>query len=133
MYGDIGKVDVLKKASASGSKKNSAVGSDGTADNYSGSDSKCGDDDGADGCDAKEEIEKKIMFESGTALGCETTRMVTFTCEWDSSGGFTVGAGAGSAATTTSTDGADTAPFGAGDAAAADTELAKYLKCSVKG
>ena len=91
MHGDIGKVDVLKKTPGSATaKKNSATGSDGTADNYSGSDSKCTDEDGADGCDAEVKIDREIMFASGTALGCETSRMVTFSCSWDATGGHTM-------------------------------------------
>ena len=73
MHGDIGKIDRRKKASATAAK-NSADGSDGTADNYSDGNEACSDDDGGDGCDAKVVIDMDYTFGSGTAFDCEVER-----------------------------------------------------------
>ena len=58
---------------------------------------KCGEDDGGDDdgdentlCDAEWSYDAEILFASGS-FGCTTTRTVTVTCEWDASGGISVG------------------------------------------
>ena len=85
MHGDIGKIDRRKKASATAAK-NSADGSDGTADNYSDGNEACSDDDGGDGCDAKVVIDMDYTFGSGTAFDCEVERTLAIECTWDAQG-----------------------------------------------
>ena len=85
MHGDIGKIDRKKKSSATAAK-NSADGSDGTADNYSDGNEACSDDDGGDGCDAKVVIDMDYTFGSGTAFECEVERTLAIECTWDAQG-----------------------------------------------
>ena len=60
---------------------------DGKADNYASADDAkaCTDDDGGDGCDAMWSEDYEVLFADGL-FGCEATRMVTISCEWDADG-----------------------------------------------
>ena len=55
---------------------------------------KCSEDDGGDDdgsiCDAEWVNEVEVTFADGT-FGCEASRMVSITCEWDADGGMARG------------------------------------------
>ena len=88
-YGDFGKVDIWGADRVGGDPTvNDGLAPDGKADNYDSNDDAraCSDDDG-DGCDAEWSEDFEIAFTDGV-FGCETTRSVTITCEWDASGGM---------------------------------------------
>ncbi len=80
IYGDFGKVDLYGKDLAK---------PDGVADNYPAGSSTCskGDngDAGNEACDAEFEKDFEVLF-SDLIFGCEATRTVTLSCEWDAQG-----------------------------------------------
>ncbi len=87
-YGDFGKVDVAKTSLDAGARKvTAAIKGDGIADNYYSAAAMCSDEDGGKGCDAKWEDDFEILF-SDLMFGCEATRTVTISCEWDAQGTF---------------------------------------------
>ena len=92
-FGDIGKIDLTSPDAKNGPGTTGDQDllrepkPDGKADNYSGSDATCSEDDGGtDKCDAVVEITRDITFSSGTAFDCEHDATVTFTCTWDAQG-----------------------------------------------
>ena len=88
---DFGKVD-LEGALDDDADPPVPEGPDGEGDNMQGSqadEAECSMDDNGDdqeeACDSMIEMDFDIFFTDGT-FGCETTRTVTVTCEWDSQG-----------------------------------------------
>ncbi len=81
--GDFGKVDLYNGTATADADKGKP---DGKADNYPPADDAhmCSDADGK-GCDASWEMDYDILFGDGV-YGCETTRTVTISCEWDAQG-----------------------------------------------
>ncbi len=81
--GDFGKVDLYNATATTDAAKGKP---DGKADNYPSTDDAhmCSDADGK-GCDAEWEMDYDVLFGDGI-FGCETTRTVTISCEWDAQG-----------------------------------------------
>ncbi len=81
--GDFGKVDLYNGTATTDAAKGKP---DNKADNYPSTDDAhmCSDADGK-GCDASWEMDYDILFGDGI-YGCETTRTVTISCEWDAQG-----------------------------------------------
>ncbi len=89
--GDFGKVDLYGKDSDASASGNDKKLPDGKADNYPSPDDAemcTNDDNDADDeiCDAKWEMDYEVKFGIGTFAGCEATRTVTISCEWDAQG-----------------------------------------------
>ncbi len=84
--GDFGKVDLFGADSDATASGNDKKAPDGKADNYPSPDdaNMCSDADGK-GCDASWEMDYDVLFGDGI-FGCETTRTVTISCEWDAQG-----------------------------------------------
>ncbi len=89
--GDFGKVDLYGKDSTPATSANDKKLPDGKADNFPSPDDAemCtnADNDADDEiCDAKWEMDYEVKFGIGTFSGCEATRTVTISCEWDAQG-----------------------------------------------
>ncbi len=89
--GDFGKVDLYGKDSTPATSANDKMLPDGKADNYPSPDDAemcTNDDNDADDeiCDAKWEMDYEVKFGIGTFEGCNVTRTVTISCEWDAQG-----------------------------------------------
>ena len=83
-HGDFGKVDLRGSDRYSRVAGNDRLDPDGMADNYTGDARPCTDLDG-EGCDAQWSEDYEVLFADGI-FGCDTTRMVTISCEWDAQG-----------------------------------------------
>ncbi len=89
--GDFGKVDLYGKDSTPATSANDKKLPDGKADNYPSPDdaemcSNADNDADDEICDAKWEMDYEVKFGIGTFSGCEATRTVTISCEWDAQG-----------------------------------------------